>query len=187
MCIVIWQLQELIRGQFTSSAHYHTFLPIWLCDGLKGVICNMTMLLTARFLPSWAWTAFLVLGLYFFLISLPFFLSHFKFYCCFVSPLPFSLLFTNFSFFFFPPLFLLFLFPAISHRFFFCSSCSTQTLLPSSLPWFNTERHPPSEFQCYWIAHCSHLLAPLDFPLSFSPHYYVPLSLSPALGNFAME
>jgi hypothetical protein len=118
-----------------------------------------------------------------------FFKFHFQFYCHFVSLLPFSLLFSNsFSFFFFPPLFLLFLFPAISHRFFFCPSCSTQTLLPSSLHWFNTVRlHPPSEFQCYWIAHCSHLLPPLDFPLSFSPHYYVPWSLGPALGNFTVE
>ena len=52
MCIIIWQLQEFIGGQFTPSAHYHNFLHIWLllCDGLKAVMtCDMITLLIARY------------------------------------------------------------------------------------------------------------------------------------------
>jgi len=87
MCIIIWQLQELIGGQFTTSAYYHSFLPIWLllCDGLKVVMtCNMTTLLTARYssllgLDSFPHPIFpCVMFVIYFLISLTFFLSHFS-------------------------------------------------------------------------------------------------------------
>jgi len=44
----------------------------------------------------------------------------------------------------------------------------------SSSPWFSTKRlYPSSQFQYYWIFHCSHLPRWV-FPFSFSPHYNVP-------------
>jgi hypothetical protein len=148
------------------------------------ITCNMTTLLTARYssllgLDSFPHPFFLVSGLQiFFNFHFHFFLFHFHFYCHFVFPLPFSLLSTNsFSLLLFSPFSL---FPAISHRFLFCSSCSTQTLLPSSLPWFNTVRlHPP-----LWISvvlNCLLFLSPSSqrFPLYFSSNYNVPWSPGP--------
>jgi hypothetical protein len=60
----------------------------------------------------------------------------------------------------------LFFIPATSYRFLFCPPCTTQTLSSCpSLPQFSTLRlHPPSNFQCYQIVHCSHLLPLLVFP-----------------------
>lgn len=96
------------------------------------------------------------------------------------------LLFTNFIFFFFP-IFLCFLL-------FHIGSLSAFPVLlwrlssPHSLSQFSTESlHPPSQFQCYWIVCCSHLLPLLLFPVSFCPHYYVPWSPSSAGGSFTME
>jgi hypothetical protein len=102
-----------------------------------------------------------------------------------LPPLSLPLLFTNFIFFF--PLFLCFLL-------FHIGSLSALPVLlwrlssPPSLPQVSTERlHPPSQFRCYRIVHCSHLLPLLLFPVSFCPHYYVPWSPSSSGGNFTME
>ena len=115
-----------------------------------------------------------------------FFLFHFHFCCHFVSPLLFPLLFIAFfSFFFFPPFlcFLLFHIGSFSALFVLLRHFSCPFLSR-----FSTKRlHPLSESQHFWIVHCFHLLPPLDFLLSFSPHYYVPWSPGPALGNFTME
>jgi hypothetical protein len=104
---------------------------------------------------------------------------HFHLYCHFVSPLPFTLLFTTLHFVCFLP--------------FNIRSFSVLTLLPrhftsrTSLFWFITDRlHPPSEFQCYWIVHCSYLLPLLVFLPSFSPHYSIPWSPGSAHGNFTI-
>jgi hypothetical protein len=90
---------------------------------------------------------------------------------------PFPLLFTNF--FSLSPLFFV-SFYALPVPLGHFSSC------PFS-PYFMTESNPPSEFHCYWIVHCFHLLSPLSFPLSFSTIYYVSWSPSPVRGNFTME
>ena len=104
-------------------------------------------------IPPWAQAAF------------SFFPSHIHCYCCFVSPLLFPVLLTNF--FSFAHFASFAAFPIPLRHF---SSCPF-------VPWFSTERlHPSSEFQCYWIVHCFQLLPPFGFPLSDSPHYYVPWS-----------
>ena len=117
---------------------------------------------------------------------LPFFtLFHFPcifhnhFHWRFVSPLPFTLLFTNFfSFFFILPLFFVsFYFLPVLLRCF--SSCSLYLSLEL--------RDHPFEFLCYWIVHCCNFLPPLNFPQSFSPHCYVPWSPSHACGNISRE
>jgi hypothetical protein len=120
-------------------------------------------------LPYWAWTAFLILfpciG-FFPSISLLFFLFHFCFCCYFVSPLPFPLLFTNspFSPFLCFLLFHIDSFSALPVLLIHFSSCP-------SVPQLSTNRlHPP-----------------LDFTLSFNPHYCVAWSPGPAHNNFTMK
>ena len=85
---------------------------------------------------------------------------------CFSMSLSFIVYQFHISFLLFRPFFLFF--------------CATQTLLscPSLLRSSTNRLHPP-----LWISvfpNCSPLLTPLDFPLSFSPHYYVPWSSGPA-------
>jgi hypothetical protein len=112
----------------------------------------------------------------------------------FSLPFILSLLFVPFVFIYYFPISSSFSFP---HFFVFCYFiwvllCPSVLLRhfssPPSLPWFSTEKlHPLSEFQCYWIVYCSHVLPPLDFLLSFIPQYYVFWSLSSAHGIFSMQ
>jgi hypothetical protein len=58
-------------------------------------------------------------------------------------------------------------------------SYSAQHLTVHVHNYGTTYVNPPSEFQSYCTVHCSRLVLPLDFPLSFSPHCsLVPLHCS---------
>jgi len=116
--------------------------------------CNVTTLLTARYSSLLGLDRFphpffpLCQVCNFFWVSLPFILFHFHFYCHFVSPLPSSLLFTNFfSPFFFPP-FLCFLL-------FHIGSFSA---LPVVLRHFS---HPPYLGLILWV-----YIPPLNFSVT---------------------
>ena len=110
-------------------------------------------------------------------LSLQFFLFHFHVTVIFFLPFPFLYYLPYSSPFpsIFPPCL----------WFLLCSFCTTQTLLLSFYLGLVTRDYtpPPSELQCYWTVHWSHLLPPLDFPLSFGPHYYILRLPGPKRGN----